>query len=200
MPASPLTRWSLVVRLRSAEDHEAWTEFTAIYEPLILRLVSRYGLQECDARDICQQVFEAVAKDIDQWQPDNRDGSFRRWLFRIAKNRVLKFLAQQRKKPRATGGTTVLGVLHNQPERGPSVSDVFEREYRQQLMSWAAERIRAEFRPSTWEAFWQTCVLGRSIGEVAAELGMSAGNVYVCRSRIIARLKNKVGEVLDEDT
>jgi RNA polymerase sigma-70 factor (ECF subfamily) len=77
---------------------------------------------------------------------------------------------------------------------------LFDREYRQQLVFWAADQIRAEFRPATWEAFWQTCVAGRSIAEVSAELGMSPGNVYVCRSRIIARLKTKVKELIEEDS
>lgn len=75
---SPATRISLVTRLIDAADHQAWTEFTAIYEPLILRLLRREGLQETDARDVCQQVLAAVAKDIDGWRPDGRERSFRR--------------------------------------------------------------------------------------------------------------------------
>ncbi len=109
---SPKTRLSVVVRLKNAQDHEAWTGFTAIYEPLILRLLQRNGLQEFDARDVCQQVLAAVAKDIEQWQPDGRDGSFRRWLFRIAQNRAIKFLGRKKEaagsrwKRRTSGGGT----------------------------------------------------------------------------------------------
>ena len=56
----PKTRISLVIRLKNVADHEAWDEFTVIYEPLVLRLLQRDGLQESDARDVCQQVLSAA--------------------------------------------------------------------------------------------------------------------------------------------
>ena len=63
----------------------------------------------------------------------------------------------------------------------------------------AAEQIRAEFRESTWEAFWRSYVEGQAIADVAQQLGMSAGMVYVSRSRIVARLRTKVKEIVDEE-
>jgi hypothetical protein len=59
---SPETRPSLVLRLSNARDEAAWAEFLALYEPLVLRLMRRYGLQDSDSRDICQEVLAAVAK------------------------------------------------------------------------------------------------------------------------------------------
>jgi RNA polymerase sigma-70 factor (ECF subfamily) len=141
---SPKTRLSLLVRLKNAQDHGAWTEFTAIYEPLILRLLKQNGLQESDARDVCQQVLAAVAKDIEQWRPDGRDRSFRRWLFRIARNRVIKFLVNERRNPRGTGGTDAHLALEQKQDEGESISELFEREYRQQLLMSAAEEIRTD--------------------------------------------------------
>jgi RNA polymerase sigma-70 factor (ECF subfamily) len=175
------TRLSLVVRLKDARDHAAWTEFVAIYEPLILRMLGRNGLQESDARDVSQQVLAAVAKDVERWRPDGREASFRRWLFRIAKNRVIKFLDKQRKHGVAatlTGGSNIQRALDAEPDRSESLSAVFEREYRQQLLRQAADEIRAEFRDSTWQAFWQSSIDGRTISEVAGELGMSRGAAW----------------------
>ena len=195
---SPKTRLSLVVRLKNSDDHEAWTEFTAVYQPLIFRLLKRNGLQECDAHDVCQQVLAAVAKDIEHWRPDGRERSFRRWLFRIARNRVIKFLVNERKRPRGVGGSDEQVGLEQKEDEHESISELFEREYRQQLLRWSAEQIRAEFRESTWQAFWRSYVDGQAIADVAKDLGMSVGNVYVSRSRIVARLKNKVNEIIDE--
>ena len=197
------TRLSLVVRLKDARDHAAWTEFVGIYEPLILRMLGRNGLQESDALDVSQQVLAAVAKDVERWRPDGREASFRRWLFRIAKNRVIMFLDKQRKPGVAaalTGGSNVQRALDAEPDRAESLSAVFEREYRQQLLRQAADEIRAEFRDSTWQAFWQTSIDGRTISEVTDELGMSTGAVYVARSRVVARLRIRVSEISgDED-
>ncbi len=196
---SPKTRPSLLVRLKEAQDHAAWNEFVAIYEPLILRLLTKDGLQESDGRDVSQQVLAAVAKDIGQWRPDGRDASFRRWLFRIARNRVIKFLANERKAPRGSGGTDAHLELEQQRDGRESISELFEREYYQQLLLRAAEAIRSEFRQSTWEAFWRSYIEGHPIAEVAKQLGTSEGNVYVSRSRIVARLKSKVKQITAEE-
>ena len=198
MPPSPETRPSLVVRLGSVRDEAAWTEFLEIYEPLILRLLRRHGLQDSDARDVCQQVLMAVAGDVEQWKPDGAKGSFRRWLFQIARNRVIKFLVKERREALAKGGTDAQVVLGSLPDAHASLSAEFECEYRQQLLLCAAEQIRGEFRETTWEAFWRTCIDGGSVAEVAEELGTSVGNVYVARSRIMARLRVRVSELQAE--
>ena len=61
MDQSPATRQSLIVKLRDPADSGAWSEFVALYEPLIYRLARRKGLQDADAKDLCQEVFRAVA-------------------------------------------------------------------------------------------------------------------------------------------
>ena len=52
--------------------------------------------------------------------------------------------------------------------------------------------VREEFANSTWQAFWQTAVEGRETKDVAAALGLSAGAVYIARSRVIARLRERI--------
>ena len=68
-------------------------------------------------------------------------------------------------------------------------SSDFDLEYRRSLFRWAAEQVRVEFKPPTWQAFWQTCVEGRPIREVSRELRLSTGAIYVARSRVMARLR-----------
>jgi len=55
--------------------------------------------------------------------------------------------------------------------------------------------VRGSFREATWQAFWRTAVEGRSPQEVAAELGLSPGAVYIARSRVLARLREQVRQV-----
>ena len=76
-----------------------------------------------------------------------------------------------------------------------SESDLFDREYQQQVLAWATEQVRREFKDSTWQAFIETSINGKPIAEVASELSLSLGSVYVARSRIIARLRAKVEEL-----
>jgi RNA polymerase sigma-70 factor (ECF subfamily) len=189
---SPQTRVTLIARLKDTQDQEAWREFTAIYEPLVFGVARESGLQEADARDVCQQVLEAVSKDVERWQPDGKEASFRRWLFRIARHRVLKLLEQQSRRGVGKGGTTAQAAIEAVADAREDLSAVLERKYREQLLLKAAELIRSEFKETTWQAFWRTCIEGQPITKVAADLGLSLGSVYVARSRIISRLQEKV--------
>jgi RNA polymerase sigma-70 factor (ECF subfamily) len=191
------TRMSLMLRLRNARDEAAWAEFVADYEPLILNLARRLGCRDTDARDVCQQVLASVVKDIGKWIPDGQPASFRRWLFRIARNRAFKFFLAERKRIAAEGGTDAQSQLALLAESDDSLSALLRREYRQQLLLQAATRIQGEYQPATWQAFWKTCIEGTSVADAARELKTTAGNVYVARSRIIARLREIVLEMDD---
>jgi RNA polymerase sigma-70 factor, ECF subfamily len=69
MTLTPTTRASLLFRLRDSRDHEAWVEFVALYEPVAYRLLRRHGLQDADAREVMQDLFMAVSRSIDRWDP-----------------------------------------------------------------------------------------------------------------------------------
>ena len=57
MDSEPTTRESLLKRLQGTRDESAWGQFLLIYEPLLIRLMRKRGLQENDARDTTQQVL-----------------------------------------------------------------------------------------------------------------------------------------------
>ena len=193
MHESPRTRPSLLLRLRGARDEQAWGEFLAIYEPLVLRLMRGRGLQDSDARDTTQQVLQRISGAIERYQPDGADASFRRWLFRVARNVVVTFLTKQARQPELVDGLQIADTVDAAPANGPG-SDEFDHEYRQQVLAWATEQVRREFKEATWQAFVETSINGRPIADVAAGLNLSPGSVYVARSRIIARLRAKVDE------
>jgi RNA polymerase sigma-70 factor (ECF subfamily) len=193
MHEAPQTRPSLLLRLRGERDELAWAEFFAIYEPLVFRLMLRRGLQESDARDTTQQVLLRISGAIKRYQPDGADASFRRWLFRVARNVVVTFLKQQSRQPELLDDRQVAELFDAKLSVG-SESDLFDHEYCQQVLVWATEQVRREFRDTTWKAFVETSINRRPIAEVAAQLSLSPGSVYVARSRIIARLRMKVEE------
>lgn len=198
MREAPETRQSLLLRLHDSQDHQAWSEFTAIYEPLIYRLATRNGFQDADARELTQEVMLAVAGAIERWDPDPGRGSFRGWLFRIARNLMINFLAKRRNRPLATGDTDFNRLLNEQPADASDETRYFDQEYKRQTFHWAAEQIRTEFQDHTWQAFWQTCVDGSAVKEVADKLEMSVGAVYVSRSRVMARLRKEIERVGNE--
>jgi len=60
------------------------------------------------------------------------------------------------------------------------------------VLAWAAGQVRGQFTDATWQAFWRTAVDGRGAAEVAQELGLSVGAVYIAKSRVQARLREQV--------
>jgi RNA polymerase sigma factor (sigma-70 family) len=187
----PETRASLIVRLQADADQAAWTEFVEIYRPVIFRLARRRGLQDADADDLAQQVLADVARAVRRWRPDAGRGRFRAWLSRIARNRIINALTR-RAPDRAAGGPD--DALAGRTARDALSSELLRMEYRREVLQWAARQIRGEFRPDTWQAFWQTAVEGRPLAAVAAELGKGMGALYTARGRVMQRLREKIAD------
>jgi RNA polymerase sigma-70 factor (ECF subfamily) len=193
----PITRPSLIARIRVPGDADAWGQFAAVYGPLVHGYARRHGLQDCDAADLTQDVLKSVAGAVGALDHKSGRGAFRKWLFTITRNKIIDFYRSPRNRERGAGDTGALQVLAEVP--APHEEPEWDREYERQVFGWAADRVRPEFQSPTWRAFWLTAVEGRPGPEVAAELGMSLGAVHVARSRVLARLKAVVRELVGAD-
>ena len=197
MSESPTTRLSLLMRLRDAHDRLAWDQFVGLYAPLVYGFARRKGLQDADAADIAQDVLTSVAQQMRQWEFDPQRGSFRGWLFTIARNRLKNWKSSAARRLDGSGGDDHHEVMLAQPEPDSEAAD-WDAEYARRVFRWAAGLVREAVTEQTWRAFEATAVAGRSGPEVAEELGMSVGAVYLARSRVMARLKERVQSVGDE--
>ena len=192
----PDTRLSLLFRVKDTADGDAWREFAKIYRPVICRLAARRGLQPADAEDLAQQVLIAIAGAIERWEPNQSRAKFRTWVRRIAENAILNALTRGFRDP-GSGSDDVRVLLEQEPANSAD-SDQLQAEYRREVFAWAAGQIRDEFSDQTWSAFWLTAVDGLNVEEAIHQLGCTRGSVYASRSRVMRRLKEKVGEFDDE--
>jgi RNA polymerase sigma-70 factor (ECF subfamily) len=191
------TRASLLLRIRDPKDALAWGEFVRLYAPLLHAYGMKHGLQDADAADLAQDALGNVLRAAPEFVYDPARGSFRGWLYTIARNAIRK--AAGRANGRAiTGNSDVRQVLDAVPDPGPD-RDEWEREYRLNLFHWAARRVRPEFRAATWEAFWRTAVGGEEVAAVARDLGLTAGGVYIARSRVTTRIRQEIRSVEDDE-
>lgn len=198
MSPLPQTRHSLLVRLQG-KSGDAWSEFLAIYEQAILNYSRSRGLQDADARDVTQEVLAAVTTKIESWDPSAHRGTFRGWLFRVARNIAVDRIVAQSKQARASGDTRVAQMLSEAPDRNELESDMFWAEYRRKVFHSAAEQIRPEVKESTWQSFWMTSVEGHKPEDVAAQLGLSLGSVYASKFRIVSRIRTIVARFDDSE-
>ncbi len=195
MPEAPPTRLSLLIRLRDLQDQQAWGQFVDLYAPLIYGYVRKRGLQDADAADLTQTCLRKVALHVGSLEYDRRRGTFRGWLFTIVRNLLRDFFERCQRPDQGSGDSQIQRLLESQAVPEPDEADEWERECRRGLLAWAAKEIRPQVQETTWQAFWQTAVEGRSGKEVAQRLGLKLSGVYVAKSRVMARLRNLIREM-----
>lgn len=189
--SQPDTRKSLLLRIRDHRDAVAWNEFVAIYAPLIHAYARRRGLQDADAADVAQQVLSSIARVAGGFEYDRSKGAFRGWLFTVTRNQIRKHASAAQRTPTATGDTTFHQVLNEQPA-SQEEEDTWNLEHQQRLFLWAMDKAKVDFREVTWEAFRRIAVDNAKAADVAAELGISVGAVYIAKSRVMARIRELI--------
>lgn len=197
LTTNPKTRQSLLIRLRNPRDDQAWTEFAAVYEPVIYHLANQRGLQDADAREVVQEVLMSVTKAIDRFDA-NIEGTFRGWLSRITRNATIDHLRRRSKYDQSLGMTQIQSLMEQCADSDTELAEAFDLERRQQLFRWAAKEVRLKTGEKNWMAFWKSSVEGHSISATADELAISEGAVYVARCRILKRIRELVHERLDD--
>src|SRR5438876_9916363 len=92
MVEPPLTRASLLVRIRDGRDQKAWQQFVRLYAPVVYGFARKRGLQDADAADVMQDVLRSVAAAAARLDYDPSRGTFRGWLYTVARNKIFNFL------------------------------------------------------------------------------------------------------------
>jgi RNA polymerase sigma-70 factor, ECF subfamily len=192
------TSLTLLQRARS-KDQEAWQRLVQLYAPLGYSWCNRGGVRAEDADDLVQEVFQAAAAaGLDSFRRDRPGDTFRGWLRGITRNLVALYHRRQGRQPRAPGGTDALRRLQEIPADAPAMPDDADdppAELRG-LYHRALELVRGEFEKRTWRMFWLTVVEGRSPVDIAAELGVTPAAVRKAKSRVLHRLKQEVGDLI----
>jgi RNA polymerase sigma factor (sigma-70 family) len=193
MAEIPVTRVSLLARLREGKDEGAWSQFVDLYAPVVYGYLRKQGLQDADAADLCQDVFTAVAGAVGRLEYDPCRGAFRNWLFTIVRRKLWNWKARkERTLAGGDSGTQALLEQHPAPEED---ADEWSVEWELGVVAWASAQVRRDVSDATWQAFWKTAHDGKSGKEVAAELGLSVAAVYHARSRVLTRLRELVKSV-----
>lgn len=198
MSEYPETRDSLLVQVQDPANRDAWDRFAQIYRPVIVRIARARGLQHADAQDLSQQVLIAVASAIGDWEKRDESTRFRHWLSRVTKNAILNALTR-RPRDQAVGGSSVEELLREAVDRDGATTELIETELRRELYLQAANRVKVEFRPDSWQAFELSVAGDLTTEQIAAELGKSVGAIYTARSRIMFRLREVISELGEQD-
>jgi RNA polymerase sigma-70 factor (ECF subfamily) len=185
------TSSSLLHRARG-HDPEAWRRLSELYGPVVYGWVRAAGFGEHDAADVVQETFQAVYTSLDRFRQDRPTDRFRDWLWTIARRRAIDLARRRATQPAAAGGKTAQALLQELPHRLPEETALESQGGQAELVRRALELVRPEFAEHTWQACLQTAVEGRRPADVAADLEMTVGAVYVARSRVLKRLRKEL--------
>jgi len=190
------TSTSLLVRAREMNT-QAWDQLAKLYTPLVYTWCRRRGLKPADAHDVVQEVFLAVSKSLPDFQNDKPGQSFRGWLKEISRCKIADHFRRVCKGADAIGGTNHMQVLDAVPFNSENGDVEASHEADQSLlMTTAINLIRTDFDETTWRAFEMLVLEGRTVSDVAEELGKSKEAIRQANYRVRKRLREEFDDLL----
>jgi RNA polymerase sigma-70 factor (ECF subfamily) len=196
MSRESATSLSLLQRIRNG-DAAGWRRAVELYTPLVYHWCQRRGVEGADADDVVQEVFQAAAAGIGDFRRERAGDTFRGWLRGIARHKVLAHWRSRSRQPNAPGGSSALERIQQVPEpEGADAEDAADAVEMSALFHRALDLLHGEFEPRTWQAFWRTAVDAQSAPDVGKELGMTANAVRMARSRVLHRLREELGDLV----
>jgi len=192
---SQATSASLLDKVKQG-DAAGWQRLMGLYRPLVLWWCRHQVARREDAEDVVQEVLATVLARVGEFERQ-RPGSFRAWLKAITQFKLLEYWKETRQQPVAAGGSEAKEILEQLPDQpldqDAADNDVSERRI---LLRSALELLQPEFEPKTWAAALKA-VQGQPAAGVAADLGMTRDAVYIAKSRVLARLRKEMAQLLD---
>ncbi len=193
--SSLATRASLLGRLRDLQDQVSWQEFFDTYWQLIYRVALRAGLRDAEARDVVQETVITAAKHLPTFRYDPKVCSFKTWLLRLTRWRIIdqlrKRLPVDRHLEVAAEDDTTATALLDQLSGGvaPDLERAWSDEWEQVVLAAALERVKQQVRPEQFQMFDLYALEGMPVAEVARLLGISLPRVYLAKHRVGKLLK-----------
>ena len=196
MGVYPSTHKTLLMKIQDG-DEISWKEFYDRYSPAILTICGRFGLKPAEADEVRQDVMLKIFQNKLIFSYNDEKARFRTYFNRIVRSCIIDYL---RKKEARTPETT-LESLPDQPAPDAVLRDeeIFDEEWRKQCLADALDILKEHVEPRTFLAFHMTAFQRKKVREVAEFLQMNASQVYLARSRCIAKLRNIISELQKKD-
>jgi RNA polymerase sigma-70 factor (ECF subfamily) len=189
---------STLLRQVRQGDGEAWERLVATFSPLIYDWCRQQGVQAADAPDVMQDVFRVVFRDVGKFRRERPGDSFRGWLWTVTRNRIRDYFRARSRQADAYGGTDAWQRLQELPDREPeSDTGSHTSNITSSPLHRALELVRNDFSATTWQAFWRVAVERHAAAEVAGELSISVNAVRKAKARVLRRVREEFGELLD---
>lgn len=186
------TNSSLLRHVQQGEE-QAWDKFYAKYAGMIHSIGKKRRLspEECD--DLMNEVMTIFWRKMDAFIYDRNKGKFRSYLARIAHYCAMQIFSKRDKD---------LEVLSDPAMDYPDeVDDELMNEWQNYLLDKALEALRESVDTEIYQVFYMSFIQQCPISEIAAITRKTPNNIYVIRSRCLAKLTDIIKDLrqLDEE-
>ena len=176
------TRQTLILRLQSLDDEEAWNVFHDAYSRYVYTILRKVGVPHEDAADLQQLIFVKLWKKLPdfEYQPDK--AKFRTWLGRVIKNTALDWMRARKNQAHP------LDESMNHSLDDPTVLDsIIENEWRTYVSNLAMQKVKGVLTEQS-VAIFELSLKGVDATEIAEKYDLKRNSVY----RIIARVRERL--------
>lgn len=183
------TKRSLIENISDPSLGTRWNEFDQIYRRVVLGMARGSGLTLQDAQDVTQDVFRDLCRGLVGFKLGERRGSFRNFLFRLARWRITSRFRQLK-----THSTTSLDAEDSTvgelaaPESAPGMT---EAEF-QEALTRAMEVLGREMKARDLQILELYYCAGWPAQRIAKALKMPVATVYVVAHRQKRRLAREI--------
>ena len=188
--SSSETRLSLLNGLMTDPTPERWSRFVYRYGPLIQTWCKRWGLQPADAEDVTQNLLLGMKDKLRRFE-HREQGSFRSWLKTLTHHAWYDLTHGHDWRERASGKQEVRAFLESQaaPDQLEAWLHEQDEQDQRERLEHALQEVRKQLGEATVQAFVLTVQEGKSGKEAAKILGITPSHVFVCKSRVIKKLR-----------
>ena len=197
------TRTTLINRLKNWRDQSSWQEFFDTYWKLIYGVARKTGLSDAESQDVVQETMLSVAKQMPTFRYDRSLGSFKAWLLKMTRWRVI----DQVRKRGNFGSTATAGGNHSihahtlegiVDPAGGDLDKLWDAEWQKTLVEAAFARVKLRLDPEKFQIYDFYVTKGWAAEKVAEKFGISTDLVYTAKCRISEMIRDEV-ERLDRE-
>ena len=174
-----------LVRAFRQGEHQAFNRLVTLYQRKIYNLALGYVKQEDEAKDLAQDIFVTVFRQIDKLKDDNKFGA---WLYQLALNHC----RNRYQKLRRRGFFTNQSLDDPETELNLSSGATPEKDYERQNTVRLVREAIASLTPAEKEVILLRDLQELSYEEISDILSLPMGTVKSKLNRARLALKNRL--------
>ncbi|MCA9256921.1 MAG: sigma-70 family RNA polymerase sigma factor [Phycisphaerales bacterium] len=186
------TTTTLLEGLLDARNDTVWREFAERYQPVILGIARRLGLDDQDAADAAQETLIRFLQEYRAGKYDRQKGRLGAWITSMARFRVADSW-RAKARDRKARGDSVFDFVPSDDE----LERLWDEECRREIIRKAMQRLsdNTNLNEQTIALFRGLTLEQKRPTQVAKEHGVSIDVVYKSKQRCLAQLRTIIDEL-----